>query len=195
MKLFKIASVLFLLLCLFAKASVAQKGAFMLYGSLDYKNNNNTGSTFGANPIGLGYFFNDHVVAGVNYGFGWEKNINHAMLYSHHEAGLFYSDSWLLGQYFVFIAQADAHYVWGQQNMQTGNPYQYNGFLLRLYPIVGVMLGHGWTLKAKFSELSLERTKGDNAAHTIDKTFIAGVNGSTLGIGVSKNLLFKKRST
>jgi enoyl-CoA hydratase/carnithine racemase len=54
------------------------------------------------------------------------------------------------------------------------------------------MLGHGWTLKAKFSELSFERTKGNNADHTIDKTFIAGINGSTLGMGMSKNLTFKK---
>lgn len=193
MKLFKIASVLFImLLCFWAKQSVAQKGAFMLYGSLNYQNNNNAGATFGANPIGLGYFFNDHVVAGANYGFAWEKNPNHDMLYSHHEAGPFYSDSWLLGQYFVLIAQLDTHYVWGQQAMQTSDAYRYNGFLLRLYPIVGVMLGHGWTLKAKFSELSFERTKGNNPAHTVDKTFILGANGSTLGIGVSKNILFKK---
>ena len=51
----------------------------------------------------------------------------------------------------------------------------------------------GKILKAKFFELSYESTTGDDSAHTKDHTFIAGVNGSTLGIGVSKNISLKSK--
>lgn len=196
MKMFKISSILSLLvLCLFIEPLMAQQGAFMLYGSLNYQNNNNSGTTFGANPFGVGYFFNDHVVAGLNYGFSWQKNNAHDKLFDHHEIGPFYSDSWSLGKYFVFIAQVDAHYVWGDQNLNTNTPYGYKGYLFRVYPLVSVVLGHGWALKAKFFELSFQRTKGDDMERTVDRTFIAGVNGSTIGLGVSKNISFKKHGS
>lgn len=45
-----------LLVCTSLTTVHAQKGSLMLYGSLTYKDNNNTGSSFGANPIGVGYF-------------------------------------------------------------------------------------------------------------------------------------------
>lgn len=170
----------------------AQEGSLMLYGSLTYKNNNNTGSSFGANPIGLGYFFNDHVVAGMNYAFDKEKNGLGNLTDSKHEVGPFYSDSWKIGDHFVIIAQLDAHYVWGNTLMNTIGTYSYDGYLARAYPIVAVTLGHGWALKAKFCELSYEKTTGDDSNKTSNRTLIAGVNGSTFGLGVSKNISLKK---
>ncbi|MBO9618469.1 MAG: hypothetical protein J7539_05475, partial [Niabella sp.] len=161
----------------------AQQGDVMIYGSLNYQNHNKTGETFGANPIGAGYFFNNHVVAGINYAFNWEKNTNHDLIQRHHETGLFYSDSKMLGDHFVIIGQLDAHYVWGSTDLNTPAAYEYKGYLLRLYPLVGVILGHGWTLKAKFCELSYQQTKGNDAAKTKDKLLIAGINGSTIGLG------------
>ncbi|UWY26969.1 hypothetical protein N4T20_14695 [Flavobacterium sp. TR2] len=181
-----------LLVCGSLTAVSAQKGSLMLYGSLTYKDNNNTGSSFGANPIGVGYFFNDHVVAGMNYAFDREKNGLGNLTDSKHEIGPFYSDSWNIGEHFAIIAQADAHYVWGNTLMNTPESYSYNGYLGRIYPIVAVFLGNGWALKAKFCELSYENTTGNDANKTSNRTFIAGINGSTLGLGVSKNISFKK---
>lgn len=175
--------------------SFGQKGEMMLYGSLNYHNNNQSGSGFSANPVGAGYFFNNHAVAGINYGFDLEKNAAHQTISYHHETGLFYSDSKMIGEHFVIIGQADAHYVWGSALNNTADAYNYNGYLFRIYPLVGIVLGHGWALKAKFCELSFQRTKGNNAAKTIDRTIVAGVNGSTLGVGVSKNFSFKKHKS
>lgn len=172
----------------------AQEGSLMLYGSLTYKDNNNSGSSFGANPIGLGYFFNDHVVAGMNFAFDREKNALGNLTDSKNEVGPFYSDSWKIGDYFVIIAQVDAHYVWGNALMNTSSTYGYDGYLTRIYPIVAVNLGQGWALKAKFFELSFESTSGDDINKTQDHTFIAGINGSTLGIGVSKNISLRKKT-
>ncbi|KAF2336992.1 hypothetical protein [Flavobacterium daemonense] len=181
-----------LLICASFTTVHAQKGSLMLYGSLTYKDNNNTGSSFGANPVGVGYFFNDHVVAGMNFAFDQEKNAAGNLTDSKHEIGPFYSDSWSIGDHFAIIAQADAHYVWGNTLMNTPGSYSYNGYLGRIYPIVAVFLGHGWALKAKFCELSYENTTGNDANKTSNRTFVAGINGSTLGLGVSKNISFKR---
>ncbi|MEN2489663.1 hypothetical protein AAYQ05_17805 [Flavobacterium sp. B11] len=181
-----------LLVCASLTTVHAQKGSLMLYGSLTYNDNNNTGSSFGANPIGVGYFFNDHVVAGMNFAFDQEKNAAGNLTDSKHEIGPFYSDSWNIGDHFAIIAQADAHYVWGNTLMNTPGSYSYNGYLGRIYPIVAVFLGHGWALKAKFCELSYENTTGNDANKTSNRTFVAGINGSTLGLGVSKNISFKR---
>jgi len=40
-----------------------QKGSVMLYGSLNYNNSKDVGSEFKANPFGVGYQFNNNVVA------------------------------------------------------------------------------------------------------------------------------------
>ena len=194
MNTYKINLIL-ILVVLFAVFSEvqAQEGSLMLYGSLTYKDNNNTGSSFGANPIGLGYFFNDHVVAGMNFAFDNEKNGLGHLTDSKYEVGPFYSDSWKIGDYFVIIAQLDTHYVWGNTMMNTMGSYSYDGYLVRAYPIIAIGLGHGWALKTKFCELSFASTTGNDANKTKDNTFIAGVNGSTLGIGVSKNISFKKK--
>lgn len=176
-------------------AGFAQQGEVMIYGSLNYQNHNKTGQTFGANPIGAGYFFNNHVVAGVNFAFNWDKNAAHELVQRHYEAGLFYSDSKMIGDHFVIIGQLDAHYVWGTADLGTPGQYDYKGYLFRLYPLVGVILGHGWVLKAKFCELSYQQTRGNDAARTKDKNLIAGVNGSTIGLGVSKNISFHKHKS
>ena len=180
------------LLCTTFSAVQAQEGSLMVYGSVTYKDNNNNGSSFAANPIGVGYFFNDHVVAGMNFAFDKEKNGLGDLTDSKYEVGPFYSDSWKIGDYFYIIAQLDAHYVWGNTLMNTASAYGYDGYLARAYPIIAVSLGHGWALKAKFCELSFESTTGDDVNKTKDRTFVAGINGSTLGIGVSKNISFKK---
>lgn len=193
MKLLKISLLVLLLSGTFLSKAQAQEGALMLYGSLNYKDSKTNGSSFGANPIGVGYFFNDHVVAGMNFGFNREKNALGKLTDARYEVGPFYSDSWKIGDYFVIIAQLDTHYVWGQTFMNYGSSYDYDGYLARIYPIVAINLGHGWALKAKFCELSYESITGKDANKTKDHTFIAGINGSTLGIGVSKNIAFKKK--
>lgn len=194
MSKYKINFVLVLVfLCAFFPKAKAQEGAFMLYGSLNYRDNNNNGSSFSANPIGLGYFFNDQVVAGMNFAFNREKNGFGEHTDSKYEVGPFYSDSWKIGDYFYIIVQLDTHYVWGNTLINTANSYSYDGFLARAYPIVAVSLGNGWALKAKFCELSYEQTKGNDIANTRNKTFVAGINGSTFGLGVSKNISFKKK--
>ncbi len=173
----------------------AQTGAFMAYGSLNYQKNNKSGTQFSANPIGLGYFFNDHVVAGVNYGFNRIENSASVKVNNQHEAGLFYSDSWKIGDHFVIIAQLDGHYLWGSNMDANNQKSSYNGYLTRLYPIVAIGLGQGWSLKAKFAEISFQSTKLKKSDDPRTNNFIAGVNGSTLGVGVSKNFfLFKKHS-
>jgi hypothetical protein len=35
----------------------------------------------------------------------------------------------------------------------------FNGFRLRAYPLIGILLGGGWALKFKFAELSMLQTK------------------------------------
>ena len=145
-----------MMLCASFSEVQAQEGSLMLYGSLTYKENNNSGSSFGANPIGLGYFFNDHVVAGMNFAFDQEKNGLGNLTDSRYEVGPFYSDSWKIGDYFYIIAQVDAHYVWGNAMMNTTSAYGYDGYLARAYPIVAVSLGHGWALKQNFANSLLK---------------------------------------
>lgn len=180
-------------LCTIFSETQAQEGALMLYGSLNYRHNNTDGSSFSANPIGLGYFFNDHVVAGMNVAFDIEKNGFRERIDTKYEVGPFYSDSWKIGDHFFIIAQVDTHYIWGNTLINTADSYSYDGFLARVYPIVAVSLGHGWALKAKFCELSYQQTKRNDRASTRNKTFVAGINGSTFGLGVSKNISFKKK--
>ncbi len=184
-----------ILTALSSQHSYAQKGGFMAYGSLNYQHNNKSGSQFSANPIGLGYFFNDHVVAGVNYGFNRIENSSSVKINNQHEAGLFYSDSWSLGKGFVIIAQLDTHYLWGSTMGVDDQQNHYNGYLARLYPIMAIGLGNGWSLKAKFAELSFRSTKQKHSDEVRTNNFIAGVNGSTLGIGVSKNFFLHKKQS
>lgn len=186
-------TLILLFLCAIFSEIQAQEGALMLYGSLNYRHNNNDGSSFSANPIGVGYFLNDHVVAGMNVAFDREKNGLGMPTDSKYEIGPFYSDSWKIGDYFFIIAQVDTHYIWGDTLIHTADSYSYDGFLARIYPIVAVSLGHGWALKAKFCELSYQQTKGNDMANTRNKTFVAGINGSTFGLGVSKNISFKTK--
>ena len=182
-----------IILALSTESSFCQKGAFMAYGSLNYSHNNKSGSQFSASPIGLGYFFNDHIVAGMNYGFNRVTNGESIKVNNQHEVGPFYSDSWSLGEHFFFIAQLDTHYLWGDNLNSDQSRHSYNGYLARLYPIVAVNLGHGWALKAKFCELSFQSTKEKDSNDGRNNNFIAGINGSTLGMGVSKNFFLYKK--
>lgn len=180
-------------LLLFHKPAEAQQGSLMVYGSVNYQNNT-SGKQFSTNPIGVGYFFNDHIVAGVNYGSNWQKDDSNTLIRNRHEAGIFYSDSWTLGDHFFFIAQVDLHGTWGKDQLgdPSGDPSSYSGYLGRIYPIVGVNLGHGWALKAKFAELSYEHISPKNKDLASGHNFVAGVNGSTLGMGVSKNISLRR---
>lgn len=68
----------------------------------------------------------------------------------------------------------------------------FNGHRLRAYPLVAIFLGGGWALKFKFAELSMLQTKTKQDGWT--KTSVAGINGSTFGVGISKNIDFRKKS-
>lgn len=170
------------------------KGQFMIYGSLDYSKvttPSSSSSTVSSAPIGLGYFINNNDLVGVNYAYS-QNTVDHSVVYKQSEAGVWYSPSLMLGKYFVLIAQVDAHYVWGQQVSGTAESMEnFNGFRLRAYPLIGIVLGGGWALKFKFAELSMLQTKTKEEGWT--KTYVAGISGSTFGVGISKNFDFRKK--
>ncbi|MGG5208266.1 hypothetical protein ACQWU4_04905 [Chryseobacterium sp. MIQD13] len=171
------------------------KGQFMVYGSLDYSKittPSSSSSTVSSAPIGLGYFINNNDVIGVNYAYS-QNAVDHNVVYKQNEAGIWYSPSLTLGKYFLLIAQVDAHYVWGQQVSGTADSMEnFNGYRLRAYPLIGIVLGGGWALKFKFAELSMLQTKTKQEGWT--KSYVAGISGSTFGVGISKNLDFRKKS-
>ncbi len=174
------------------------KGQFMMYGSLDYSRTNAPGyrnSTFSTSPgagipLGLGYFINNNDLIGVNYAFSSDKESSGNYFMKQHEAGVWYSPSMMIGKYFLLIAQFDAHYVWGSQGIGSITE-KFSGYRLRAYPMLGVLLGHGWALKFKFGELSNLMTKPKGMAST--NNFTAGLSGATFGTGISKNFNFKKK--
>ena len=186
---FKTILCLFILVILSNKLS-AQTGSVMFYGSVNYNHAKgaDVNSQFSMNPLGIGYQFDDHVVAGLNFATTIAENKNNEVTSRHYEIGPFYSYAWQVGEHFLVIAQTDAHYQWGQKAADSENQQNYSGYLLRAYPIVAVLLGKGWALKAKFGEISFNHTT------TNGTNFISGVNGTTMGIGVSKNIVFKKKS-
>jgi hypothetical protein len=79
----------------------------------------------------------------------------------------------------------------GTAAMATADAMQnFNGFRLRAYPLIGILLGGGWALKFKFAELSMLQTKTKEEGWT--KSYVAGISGSTFGVGISKNFDFRK---
>ena len=66
----------------------------------------------------------------------------------------------------------------------------FNGFRLRAYPMLAIFLGGGWALKFKFAELSMLQTKAKGEGWT--KSYVTGISGSTFGVGISKNIDFRK---
>ncbi|MDR2269436.1 MAG: hypothetical protein LBF27_00905 [Sphingobacterium sp.] len=174
-------------------SAYAQKGAIMLYGSLNY-HETTAGHQFSAAPVGVGYFFNDNMNVGLNYGFNSSKNKALDFTDHSHEVGPFYSNTWPLSEHFMLIGQVDVHYLWGDQHVDAGGTMvdgKYNGYLFRVYPLVGIALGKGWALKAKVAELSYKKTHSKDAAIPNNHEVITGINGSTVGIGLSKNLFIK----
>ncbi len=176
------------------------KGQWMIYGSFDYSKTNtpyHTSSSVGTDavagvPLGIGYFINNNDVIGVNYAYAQDVSDGHTV-YKQNETGVWYSPSVSLGKYFALIGQVDAHYVWGQKESEvSGSMENFNGFRLRAYPIFAIFLGGGWALKFKFAELSMLQTKVKNEGWT--KNYVAGLSGSTLGVGISKNFDFRKKS-
>lgn len=176
------------------------RGQFMLYGSLDYSKTNgpnNQSSQFSTSPgagipLGLGYFINNNDLIGVNYAFSHTRDANNRLLIKQDEAGVWYSPSKMIGKYFLLIAQFDAHYVWGKQAMPIGNYQSFQGYRLRAYPMLGVLLGNGWALKFKFGELSMlsiaPKGGGDRT-----NSYVAGISGATFGTGISKSFSLKKK--
>ncbi|WP_162032813.1 hypothetical protein [Chryseobacterium potabilaquae] len=171
------------------------KGQFMVYGSLDYSKittPSTSSSTVSSAPLGVGYFINNNDLIGVNYAYS-QNAVDHNVIYKQNEAGIWYSPSVMLGKYFVLIAQVDAHYVWGQQLTATAESMEsFSGYRLRAYPLIGIVLGGGWALKFKFAELSMLQTKTKQEGWT--KNYVAGISGSTFGVGISKNFDFRKKS-
>jgi len=60
-----------------------------------------------------------------------------------------------------------------------------------VYTLEGIALGKGWALKAKVAELSYIKRNSKDAAIPNDHELITGINGSTVGLGLSKNLFIK----
>ncbi len=190
----KISTILLTLLlvagCFQAKA---QDKFIMVYGSLNYNQSKDEGHEFKANPIGVGYSFTNHVVAGMNFAFDHATNGAGSTTTNKYEVGPFYSYGISIGDHFMLIGQVDAHYQWGQSNLggKLDQSTDFNGYVLRAYPLASVLLGKGWALKAKFGEISLNGMKGKDPNHTVAQDFIAGFNGDTFGVGVSKNFFIK----
>lgn len=192
-----------LLLCLYAGGAAAQaeqadgpKGQFMIYGSLDYSKTSaphDKSSSFSTSPnagipLGIGYFFNNNSLIGINGAFAHNRDAAGNTAFQQQELGLWYSPSMSIGEHFLLIAQVDAHYVWGKAPAVTPDPY--TGYRLRAYPMLGILLGKGWALKFKFGELSMLSTKVKGEG-TINN-YVAGLSGATFGTGISKNFSFKK---
>ncbi len=78
-----------------------------------------------------------------------------------------------------------------QLSETTSSMENFNGFRLRGYPMIGIVLGGGWGLKFRFADFSLLETKSKEGW---TKTSVAGVNGSTFGMGVSKNIDFRRKN-
>lgn len=176
------------------------KGQFMIYGSFDYSKTNSpsgskssTGTSNNAGiPLGVGYFINNNDVIGVNYAYA-QNVTDHKTIYRQNEVGIWYSPSVTLGKYFALIGQVDAHYVWGQKlSDATASMDQFNGYRLRAYPLFAIFMGGGWALKFKFAELSMLQTKTKQEGWT--KTYVAGISASTFGVGISKNIDFRKKA-
>lgn len=196
-----------LLLCLSAGVAAAQeapgdgpKGQLMVYGSLDYSKTSaphDTSSSFSTSPnagipIGVGYFFNNNSLIGINAAFARNKDTDGNLALRHQELGLWYSPSMTIGEHFLLIAQVDAHYVWGKSPAGAAALTPYTGYRLRAYPMLGILLGKGWALKFKFGELSLLSTKAKGQG-TVNN-YVAGLSGATFGTGISKNFTFKKHA-
>lgn len=181
------------IVCFTIQSAYAQKGGIMLYGSLNYHETAD-GHQFSAAPLGVGYFFNNNMNVGLNYGFNTSKNTVLDFTDHFHEVGPFYSNTWPLSEHFMLIGQVDAHYLWGNEHVVDAGGAMidgsYNGYLFRVYPLVGINLGKGWALKAKVAELSYKKTHSKNVAIPNDHEIITGINGATVGLGLSKNLFF-----
>jgi len=179
--------------CLTIQSAYAQKGGIMIYGALNY-HETTAGHQFSAAPVGAAYFFTDNMNAGLNYGFNSVKDKALDFTDHSHEIGPFYSNTWPLSEHFMLIGQVDVHYLWGDQHVATGGTMvdgKYNGYLFRVYPLVGIALGKGWALKAKVAELSYKKRNSKDAAIPNDHELITGINGSTVGLRLSKNLFIK----
>lgn len=180
--------------CFSIQSAYAQKGGIMLYGSFNYHETEG-GHQLSAAPLGFGYFFNNDMNVGLNYGFNTSKNKALDFTDHFHEVGPFYSNTWPLGKHFNLIGQVEAHYIWGNEHVVTAADVMtdgsYNGYLLRAYPLVGISLGKGWALKAKVAELSYKKKRSKDASIPNDYEIITGINGSTVGLGISKNLFVK----
>lgn len=170
------------------------KGQFQLYGSFDYSKTStptSSGSAVSSSPIGAGYWINNNDLIGVNYAYSQQKT-DKKVISKQNEAGFWYSPSVQLGKYFYLIAQVDADFVWGQQQSTIdGSMENFNGFRLRAYPMIGIVVGSGWALKFKFAELSMLQTKTKEGW---SKSYVSGINGTTFGVGVSKNFNFKRKN-
>lgn len=179
------------------------KGNWLIYGSLDYSSTSGPGvhtNSFGTSdnasaPIGVGYFINNNDLIGINYAYA-NRRENGKNVFNQNEIGFWYSPSVSFGKYFTLIAQVDLHYVWGRQIIPgmiatSGAHEGFDGFRLRAYPMIGINVGGGWALKFKFAELSALYTKGDQSGWL--KSHVAGVSGSTFGVGISKAFDFRKK--
>ncbi|MBO9640882.1 hypothetical protein [Siphonobacter aquaeclarae] len=182
------------------RADDGPKGQLMIYGSLDYSKTSapqNNSSSFSTSPnagipVGIGYFIDNNNLIGINMAFARNKDAAGQLAFQQQEVGFWYSPSKQIGEHFLLIAQVDAHYVWGRSpGVPSGDLTAYQGYRLRAYPMLGVLLGKGWALKFKFGELSMLTTKakGQGAQHD----FVAGLSGATFGTGISKNFSLRKR--
>ncbi|HEY4650441.1 MAG TPA: hypothetical protein VIG72_03460 [Pontibacter sp.] len=176
------------------ESAFAQQGSIMLYGSAGYHNVKDQFREVHLNPLGVGYQFNNNVIAGGNFVYSRQKNEAGGPAENHYEAGPFYSYGVQVGEHFVIFGQADAHYQWGNHQTDLSASEDYDGYMLRLYPAVAIGLGHGWAFKSTFGLASYGRTKDKDTGH-VDRDLNIGLNGSTVGVGVSKNIVFKKRDS
>lgn len=197
----KIFSFLFLLISAGTNSSLAQslpksegsKGQILIYGSLDYsktsgpadKSSDFSTSPGAGIPVGVGYFITDNTLVGVNFAFSHKNDHNGHTAFQQQETGFWFSPSIPISKNIALIAQADVHYVWGKSPDINQNLQSYHGYRLRAYPMIGVALGRGWSLKFKFGELSLLSTKTKNEGRL--NNYVAGLSGATMGTGISKS--------
>jgi len=179
------------------------KGKFMIYGALNYNltdNGNGKSSGFwgtsvdGGMPIGIGYYLNNNSLIGLNYSYASHR-LDGKTILRQNETGIWYSTALPLGKYFALIGQADASYVWGERLLREGieslGMQDFSGYRLKLYPMLAIFAGRGWTLRFKFAEMSLLQTKAKGEGWR--NSYVAGIGATSLGVGVSKDFGGRRR--
>lgn len=195
-------------------AAKAQSGSILLYGNLGYqstKTTENSGLPAAQDIVsktkawqfapGLGYQFNKHLTAGINFGIAIGKDIHEASGTTSEdktrdlEAGLFLRMTTPLNKTFFVFNQLNVSYLNGKTTYDDGISLTpdaentYNGFGAFWFPAIGVNVTQGMALNFSYGGLGYGQRTWDNdgPSETKEQGFVF-TWGNQFNIGVSANL-------